>query len=224
MAKKRVVAVPADGDQSWIPQITVSILGLGVAVLVVCALLAAGLSPRPRQAEALMLLHLGEDGICSGVHIGNGRVLTAGHCTSHGNIVVENRDGIMSLAVVSWVSQHYDVALLETDIMAESAELSCRLPAQDERVMAAGHPRGLEWLHMFGHVAKQTTMDIEKMGWGSVMVLDIAIGPGMSGGPLFDDRGKVVGINVGTGGRDNKFEGVGISVPGKTICNLLARN
>ena len=52
----------------------------------------------------------------------------------------------------------------------------------------------------------------------SMMVLDMAVAPGVSGGPILDNEGNVVGIiNAMIG-----FS-IGYGVPGKTLCMLLGR-
>jgi S1-C subfamily serine protease len=61
-----------------------------------------------------------------------------------------------------------------------------------------------------------------------LLVTDITTVPGQSGGPVLNADGKVVGITVGVmrvpmGFASASYVGVGFIVPGKTICNLLAR-
>ena len=77
-----------------------------------------------------------QHGICSGVYLGKGTVLTAKHCAtgeiSGADIVMQQNDkpGAKIAADVVWKSDEVDLAAYRTDgdIDAHSATLACRNP------------------------------------------------------------------------------------------------
>ncbi len=180
----------------------------------------------PKPVSSVVFVDMGGVGHGSGVHIGRGFVLTAGHVAKEGNLKVKNDFGAIQDAEVLWYNSDYDVSLLKVTQpqLLGTANLSCRAPEIGEEIIAAGSPLRTEFTRYWGHVNGSVT----KYGpWNAVFTMDMTVLPGISGGPIFDKKGDVVGIAVGVAlipmGMAASVTGIGYGVPGATICNLLAR-
>ena len=101
--------------------------------------------------------HLG-----SGVYIGHGLVVTAGHVASvpdKGIIeAVVSVTGSKAPAVVLWYDADADVGVLKLDAPVdglEAADLACASPdvVVGDTLEAIGNPMGLEHIHTWGRVA-----------------------------------------------------------------------
>lgn len=158
--------------------------------------------------------------IGSGVHIGNGFILTAEHVVDKSQSVpfLLSNSKEKHTAVVLWSSYDYDIALVRAPDMAglPARDLSCRAPIVGEPVMAVGNLHGLRWFRSQGHVATEPD---ELQRWKRVYALSGPIAGGMSGGPVFDFLGEIIGIVVA----GPESEAFGFAVPGPAICQLLGR-
>ena len=163
----------------------------------------------------------------SGVHIGDGLVLSAAHVASEGDVVkIKLDDGTTRDAQVVWASKASDIALLQTSPAGLAASpLSCAPAIVGQSVTARGNPLVLEFVTTYGHIVGAPRQMQE---WASVVPVDMVILPGMSGGPLFNSAGEVVGINVAVLtvplGLSASITGLGMVVPSSHICSLLGRN
>jgi S1-C subfamily serine protease len=169
--------------------------------------------------------------IGSGVSIGNGYILSANHLIGDKEKVVDIKTstGEKTKADLLWSNADYDIAAfkLRDDLPMQTAFLDCRTLAVGEHIIAIGNPSKIEFLQTNGQVAGVARAATP---WPIVVPVDMVIVQGMSGGPTFDDRGKLVGINIGIlpapyedspfGGTDS---GIGFIVPSSAICELLAR-
>ena len=197
---------------------------------------------------ATVVLKTPNGGKCTGTHIGNGTILTAGHCTDKegDTLTATFKNGREFTAETLWKSESYDVSLLRMadatvieindgmphaiDVIASdnpSASLDCRAPAVGESIHMIGHPLAMTWIKTGGVVAGEVT-GAYGTAWREALPIDGAMGPGMSGGGAFDADGEVIGINVGVPIAGNGFGGgypVGISfiVPASTICGLMGK-
>jgi S1-C subfamily serine protease len=169
-----------------------------------------------------------EGGHGSGVHIGgNGYVLTAAHVVEgKKNIKLKSSHGDIQDAELLWTNKARDVALLRAkrpDRM-QSSPLICAPLVVGQKVTAEGSPGAAEFVRFRGDVA-----GVERTAgpWMAVVPIDISGGPGISGGPIFDEAGNVAGIYVGVYlvpmGMSALSTGIGIAVPSNVICGLMAR-
>lgn len=163
----------------------------------------------------------------SGVNIGNGYILTAAHVAEDNAMLdIKFEDGTTTKAETLWVNKGADIALLrfKDDGHTRSAKLACRTPQNGETVTAFGNPVSFENLVFRGFI-NGNPLDVGP--WKGVVPSDLTIIPGMSGGAMYDDKGEVVGINVGTGvlpmGFTMSWARIGLSVSGATICGLMGR-
>lgn len=160
----------------------------------------------------------------SGVHIGNGYIVTAAHVVGDKTPRIKLDDGSEQDAVVMWTNKAHDIALLRTASTMGASALDCRVAANGEHVTAKGNPGPLEFITATGRVAGA---ERPWGAWARVLPVDMTIVMGMSGGPVFAADERVVGINVGVlgvaVGFGSSLTGFGVIVPSAAVCELLAR-
>jgi serine protease Do len=156
-----------------------------------------------------------ERGLASGIVIGSdGEILTNAHAVADvDRATVRLADGRQFTGKVVGIDKTTDVALLKIDargLPAATIGSSARLVA-GEWVVAIGSPFGLDNSATAGIVSAA-----RRFLPGSAVPLiqsDVAINPGSSGGPLFNLRGEVVGINSMVFSVSGGYMGVSFSVP-----------
>lgn len=176
-------------------------------------------------AGASVKLQIGALGACSATHIGGGKFVTAWHCTtSSAKITIGTDTGAAADAEVLWSSKLYDIALVRAEgLNLRKAEVSCDMAAPGTPVYAVGNPLGLEFIKTSGTVVSKGITGALNVGgdviWQERVIADITIAPGSSGGGLFNEQGRLVGVTVGS------YIGFryAIVVPGTTVCQLLGR-
>jgi putative serine protease PepD len=159
-----------------------------------------------------------------------------GHIVTNDHVV----DGSTSIKVRFWDGKTYSATTVGTDrstdlavikVAAPSAELhpltvgdSTQLQVGDG-VVAIGSPFGLEETVTSGIVSAlhraiqgQTNFTINDS-----IQTDAAINHGNSGGPLLNTQGQVVGVNAQIKSDSGGNEGVGFSIPSKTIGRVASQ-
>jgi S1-C subfamily serine protease len=202
-----------------------------IALVFGCLLSACSLdlttAPRSSLAGPVVKVMIGNEGHGSGTHLGNGYILTAAHVVEGQKtlgIVLDN--GKTATADVLWASPDYDVALIRAPIgdLAGSSHLACRSPAVGETIHSSGNPGPLDFITTWGRVAGAARAFAP---WKSVFIVDAAIIPGVSGGPVYDGNGDVIGVNVGVMlsqvGFEASLTNLGFIVPGSTVCALMGK-
>jgi serine protease Do len=189
-------------------------------VAIALTLFCAGcVKPDGKLASSTVYVDLGI-GHGSGVHIGNGMILTAWHVVDdEDKISVTDSNGKSHATEVMWSNKPYDVALLRVNDFKtlKARALSCRYLDQGEQLSFEGSPINFNLVKTWGKVSKSQIAAI--FDWKEAYLIDGTLAPGMSGGPALDQRDNVVGINVGL---MNNLNFVTI-VPSRTVCALLAR-
>lgn len=138
-------------------------------------------------------------------------------------------NGQVKKAEVLGYDEIFDVAVLKVGIMDES--IKCKFPNEDyrliknpkvgENVYAIGNPGSLE---NFGTITSGIVsgVDVDAYSKSSTfenadfaIQIDTALNHGNSGGPLFNERGEVIGINTFKAERvDGKiYEGINFALP-----------
>ncbi len=162
----------------------------------------------------------------SGVHIGDGFIVTAAHVVGDAKEVqVKAKGGENRKADVLWVNKAYDIALLRTSSAGlGAAKLSCRAVKAGDPIVAYGNPLKIEFVAAYGKIAGEPR---ETGPWKSVYVTDITTVMGQSGGGAFADNGYLIGITVGVMaapiGFSGSLVGYGFVVPSIAVCELLGR-
>lgn len=188
-----------------------------LALLVAC-------SPSKRPDSTLKITT--DTGHGSGVSIGKGYIVSAAHVVKNAKtITIKTKAGAVHPVKVLWVNEAKDIALLHTGAKLPFSQLSCREVKTGEHITASGNPSDMEFLDMQGFVAG----GMRTIGpWEDAIPADLTLIGGMSGGPVFDDIGEVVGINVGhmsigLGGLGRSWVRAAVIVPSSSVCKLMAR-
>lgn len=164
----------------------------------------------------------------SGVHIGNGYIITAAHVVDDATRAeIKFDDGKTVVpGEILWANTAFDVALIRIDAPdgLGDSPLACDGAATGDRIEARGNPSAIEFVSMRGYIAGAA----RNFGpWAAVQPTDITIIGGMSGGGVFSESGRVVGIAVGgvtaRVAISTSVTGVTMIVPGSAICGLIAR-
>ncbi|SKA30910.1 serine protease Do/putative serine protease PepD [Consotaella salsifontis] len=199
------------------------------AISAVVAFAAVAPAPRaPLGAPAMSAVKVTAGAsLGSGVHIGHGFILTASHVVGQeATASIKTSLGDAVDGVIMWTNAAYDIALIKIDdgSLPAAAHLDCRIPDIGEAIETVGNPLGLEFVTSWGRVS---SVSGAAGRWGSAVMVDLSVSPGNSGGPVYDDDDDVVGIVVGDViapmGLASSLTGIGVVVPAKTACALLAR-
>jgi len=162
----------------------------------------------------------------SGVHIGNGYIVSAAHVVGTATqMVLTDSEKRSTPATVLRVNKEYDIALLHVESMhfhyTATAPLNCAPNYVGQKVIAYGNPMGIEFLYTRGEVNGASR---KHMIWKEVVPLDGTIVYGQSGGGVIDSvDGSVVGITVGLVPTPYGIAAIGFAVPARVVCHLLGR-
>lgn len=172
---------------------------IGVLVLAYCG--ANGCAPVPPKgpkwptADKRVPVHAavlvrGADWLCSGVAVDANTVVTATHCVANGSFEVEAYPGLRYTNVrVSVADEARDVAIVHVEpALGAVAELAPFLPLPGTLVYAVGFgcAQGrAPAVHAGAYVARDLDGDL---------VLAMGVCHGDSGGPVFDEQGRLFAI------------------------------
>ena len=126
-----------------------------------------------------------------------------------GTLTVTTGAGTMNAEVMA-VDIDADLATLSTNLDLNPFKVATEAPI-GSWVMAVGNPLGVEGNVTFG------TITAQQEGY---FITDAAINEGNSGGPLFNSRGEVVGINVA---KIEDSDNIGLAIPLLNLCNKLVK-
>lgn len=191
---------------------------LAPLAFVVPALISSIYPPSFVEPPSAVVLVTMEGGHGTGVHIGGGYVLTAAHVvTTETTATLKTERGVISKADVIWSNKEADLALVQTKHFADfgTAELACRRGVKGEAVNAQGNPFDYEFLSTWGYVSGPPRI----IGTAVLLPTDMTVAPGMSGGPVYDSAGKIIGFS------NAYLDGTSLSflVPSEVACRFLAR-
>lgn len=202
---------------------------LCVAISAVLAFLVVYKAPEKRSHLALSTLKIhANDGHGSGIHTGSRFIVTAAHVVGTAETVtVKASHGGETIADVLWTNKTHDIALLRARDLTNVAvsHFDCQSsPQVGQRISAVGSPGILEFITSFGRVSA----GIKRRGpWAEAYVAAMTVAGGMSGGPVFNERGDVIGVVVGVALTQIGWSPSAISlsyiVPAQSVCSLTMR-
>lgn len=139
-----------------------------------------------KKQRKSMLIKSGK-AICSGAFVSQyGHILTARHCVeSTQEIMAVLDDGQEYQATVRAISPNQDLALIQIGKFNTPFFVFGQSIQQNDLVWIIGNPLGFGNLLTAGIVAKL---------YGDQTLLDCTANPGNSGGPVFNNKGELVGI------------------------------
>lgn len=160
--------------------------------------------------------------IGSGVHIGDGFILTAAHvvgAAKETKVFADTKE--LMRGEVLWSNTKYDIALVRVArAKMAAAQLSCEPNFIGQNIRAYGNPMGVEFVYTSSTVVGAP----RKHGpWDTVVPVDGTVVYGQSGGGVVDDQGRVVGITVGVMPTPYGIAAFGFIVPATIACQLLGR-
>jgi putative serine protease PepD len=159
-----------------------------------------------------------------------GHIVTNQHVVQNaGSITIRFSDASTRSARLVGTDPSTDLAVLEVDAPASFLE---PLPLGDsdavevgDAVVAMGSPFGLEGTVTSGIVSalhRQMTAP-NTFTIADTIQTDAAINHGNSGGPLLDDRGRVIGVNAQIESESGGSDGVGFAIPSNTVRSVVSQ-
>jgi serine protease Do len=166
--------------------------------------------PRVPQGSQMMR------GLGSGFIVGaDGTILTNAHVVDGAQEVdVKLTDGREFKAKVLGVDHRSDIAVIKIDAKnLPTVKIGDSSIAKvGEPVLAIGSPYGFQNTATAGIIsAKSRTLSSES--YLPFIQTDVAVNPGNSGGPLFNARGEVIGINSQIYSRTGGYQGLSFAIP-----------
>lgn len=162
----------------------------------------------------------------SGVVISGNRVLTARHAVAGASrVVVETEDGRRHVGGAVLVDRAgRDAAIVSVPGISDSGapriQVSIAEPERGDTVAITGHPEGGRLHVAFTSITTYTSQLPLAANGTRVMIVDDDFAEGMSGGPVTDSDGRVVGIAIGVETNSK----IGIVTPTSGLGELLAGN
>lgn len=156
---------------------------------------------------------------------GSGYIVTNNHVIKDAEeITVVLQDDTVLKAEIKGVDEKTDLALLKVTPIKPLVAIewgdsdSARV---GEWVVAIGNPFGLGGSVTTGIISAKTR-DINAGPYDSFIQTDASINKGNSGGPLFDERGRVIGINTVIFSPSGGSVGIGFAVPSNIARQVVA--
>ena len=203
---------------------------LGCAVAVLLAACASQSVPNVAALNQATVLIEHAKGHGTGAIIGPNQVLTAYHVVADAPVRVEFFDGPKVGATVRWYDEALDLALIDVAVPPgyRASELACHRLSTGQHLVAVGHPMRDRWVPATAGLPRT-----DPVGGSGLVPLGFDIGLGTSGGPVFDDTGRVAGIalailaerrSASAGYDEYKDTGMGLMLPAASFCDSLKRS
>ncbi len=150
---------------------------------------------------------------------GDGYVVTNNHVVDHGKTVTVTLDSGKEMdAKVIGVDPKTDLALLKINNASDLpyVKFAKELPRIGDWVLAIGNPFGLGGTVTAGIVSAEGR-DIGSGPYDQFIQIDAPINKGNSGGPTFNLKGEVVGVNTAIFSPSGGSVGLGFAIPAQTV-------
>jgi serine protease Do len=205
----------------------VLVLGTGAAIL----LTRSPNAPTYQNMLDLTVVVNTDTGHGSGVIVGPHQILTVRHVTEDmkggdGNVTMAG--GKVYKVHVEWISgDPEDYAMLVTDNILPKpyAQIGCSPLQVGDQIWAVGFPQSFGKTLVSGVISSRAIDQSDTEGPPKTLIgVSMPMVPGMSGGPVFNQYGQVVGLNdelflMALGGFLPAASGLGAIVPMDLICS-----
>jgi serine protease Do len=155
----------------------------------------------------------------------DGYVVTNGHVVGDSQSVeIETDDQKTYKARVVGTDPKTDIALLKIDGHSDFpyAAFAEGVPHVGDWVIAVGNPYGLGGTVTAGIVSARGR-DIGTSPYDDFIQIDAPVNKGNSGGPAFDESGKVVGVTTAIYSPSGGSIGIGFAIPADTVKSVVAQ-
>lgn len=156
---------------------------------------------------------------------GEGHIVTSDHVVADAREVsVTLHDGTRHAAMVVGRDSRTDLAVLKVEGTGAHGWLAFGDDAEarvGDWVVAIGNPFGFGGTVTAG-ILSARGRDIRAGGFGDFLQVDAPINRGSSGGPLFDARGRVIGVNAAIYAPAGGNVGIGFAVPSSIAAPVVA--
>jgi serine protease Do len=173
----------------------------------------------PRQTEPQRAVALGSGFFISA----DGYVVTNNHVVANAKTVtVTTNDGKTLDAKVIGTDPKTDLALLKVTEKGDYPFVSFakETPRVGDWVVAVGNPYGLGGTVTAGIISAEGR-DIGEGPYDSFLQIDAPINKGNSGGPTFNLKGEVVGVNTAIFSPSGGSVGIGFAIPASTVDSVV---
>jgi serine protease Do len=165
-------------------------------------------------------------GVGSGFFISaDGYAVTNNHVVDHAKSVeVTTDDGKTYTAKVIGTDAKTDLALIKVDGKNDFAYVNfeTEAPRVGDWVVAVGNPYGLGGTVTAGIISAEGR-DIGSGPYDDYIQIDAPINKGNSGGPTFDTKGNVIGVNTAIYSPSGGSVGIGFDIPASTVKTVVAQ-
>jgi serine protease Do len=165
-------------------------------------------------------------GMGSGFFISaDGYAVTNNHVVDHAKSVqVTTDDGSTYTAKVIGTDPKTDLALIKVDGKSDFAHVNFEdgAPRVGDWVVAVGNPFGLGGTVTAGIISAKGR-DIGSNPYDDYIQIDAPINKGNSGGPAFDMKGNVIGVNTAIYSPSGGSVGIGFDIPAQTVKMVVAQ-
>ncbi len=155
----------------------------------------------------------------------DGYAVTNGHVVSEGGSVeVQTDDEKTYKARVVGTDTKTDVALLKIDGRDDFPHVAFadEVPQIGDWVIAVGNPYGLGGTVTAGIISARGR-DIGASPYDDFIQIDAPVNKGNSGGPAFNESGKVVGVTTAIYSPSGGSVGIGFAIPADTVKSIVGQ-
>ena len=172
------------------------------------------------QAPSVVVVERDDGGLGTGFFIGPYTIATANHVISgeeHVSIFVKgNPTAYVGTVLVASPETDLAIVRVATPFRNKPLTLTKRKQQIGDNIYVIGHPYRYKWSLSSGIVSHINRKTMERV-LNNVIQIDAPINGGNSGGPVFNDRGEVIGV-VSYGAVDS--DGLGFIIPIRYLENL----
>ena len=165
----------------------------------------------------------------TGIIVSPGAVLTAYHVVQESPLEITFFAGQTRTGTVGWQDEALDLALVEVEVPEgyPIPEWSCVALQAGQHLVSVGHPTRSRWVAVGGYLPGN-----DGVGPFGLMSLGFPIGLGTSGGPVFDEDGRVVGVTLAILAERSSASalfdsyqdtGIGLMLPASAFCASMAQ-